>query len=225
MKRAEVDLAMEWAAAEGWNPGRYDGEWQGFGIQIWQAAMEYLGTRNLGLDGVIAQQENYKKSGFKLAYHHIRYEGIGGGILPSETVNLTEIPLTTLVAYDRQLFPAQRPNFLHCWIRQPESTALGIVRENQLVGYGVSRSCQIGYKIGPLFANDGEIAQTLFQALLAKTPDAPVFIDIPDRNTEALALVESYQMKPVFGTARMYTQEEPSLLLHRIFGVTTLELG
>src|SRR6187200_1551485 len=36
----------------------------GLGWQIWQAGMEHAESRVVGLDGVVAQQDNYKKSGF-----------------------------------------------------------------------------------------------------------------------------------------------------------------
>src|SRR5262245_18570462 len=48
---------------------------KGYGLRTWHEAMAYLGDRNIGLDGVIEQQENYKKSGFKLAYNNTRYAG------------------------------------------------------------------------------------------------------------------------------------------------------
>jgi hypothetical protein len=46
---------------------------QGYGIRTWRAGMAHLGTRNVGLDGVLAQQGNYERSGFAFAHHHIRY--------------------------------------------------------------------------------------------------------------------------------------------------------
>jgi GNAT superfamily N-acetyltransferase len=47
----------------------------GLGLRIWNAAMAHAGMRTVGLDGVVAQQENYRKSGFRLAYPNIRYGG------------------------------------------------------------------------------------------------------------------------------------------------------
>jgi len=40
---------------------------KGYGIRIWNEGIRHLPTQNIGLDGVVSQQENYKKSGFKLA--------------------------------------------------------------------------------------------------------------------------------------------------------------
>ncbi|MGA7486954.1 MAG: GNAT family N-acetyltransferase, partial [Xanthobacteraceae bacterium] len=38
---------------------------RGHGLRIWNAAIAHAGARVIGLDGVVAQQENYRKSGFK----------------------------------------------------------------------------------------------------------------------------------------------------------------
>src|SRR5690554_5744288 len=107
MDRADLDVAVSWAAKEGWNPGRADAECfyaadpsgffmgylgeepvasvyavkygksfgfvgfyivkeehrgKGFGWRIWQRAMESLAGRIVGLDGVVAQQDNYRKT-------------------------------------------------------------------------------------------------------------------------------------------------------------------
>jgi hypothetical protein len=40
--------------------------------RIWNAAITYSGPHVIGLDGVLAQQQNYTKSGFELAYANVR---------------------------------------------------------------------------------------------------------------------------------------------------------
>ena len=110
MRPEEISLAVDWAAAEGWNPGRadascfasvdaegfligeldgvpaatvscvnYDARFaflgfyivradlrgKGYGLRIWNAAIAHAGARVVGLDGVTAQQANYRKSGFQ----------------------------------------------------------------------------------------------------------------------------------------------------------------
>lgn len=139
--------------------------------------------------------------------------------------SLADLPFDALAAYDRQLFPAPRPAFLHAWIGQPGGTALGVVESGRLAGYGVLRPCRAGFKIGPLFADTAAVAQTLFRALAAHAPNARVFLDIPEPNAAARELVAAHTMTFIFETARMYANGEVSLPVEREFGVTTLELG
>nr|WP_240503678.1 GNAT family N-acetyltransferase [Pseudoalteromonas amylolytica] len=216
MTPSELDIAVEWAACEGWNPGLSDAQCYyradpngflmgylgdepiasisvvkynnsfgflgfyivkpeyrglGFGWQIWQAGLQYLNGCNIALDGVVAQQDNYKKSGFKLAYRNIRFAGTGGGTEPlaSNIVSLSDLPIATVLDYEQAFFPAKRENFLKCWVTQANSHALAIMNEGKIAGYGVIRPCRQGYKIGPLFANSKAEAEQLFQALRAKT--------------------------------------------------------
>jgi hypothetical protein len=273
MNREEVDIAIEWAAKEGWNPGLHDAacyftadpngfligflgdepiatisaikyghsfgflgfyivkpenRGKGYGLRIWKAGLKYLEGRNIGLDGVVAQQENYMKSGFKLAYRNVRYEGVGGGKPPenSENVELSALPFETIDSYDRLFFPANRSDFIKSWISQTDCQALGILQSGELTGYGVIRACRSGYKIGPLFADSPELAESLFVALKSRVkPSAPVFLDTPEVNQAAVELAERHDMEIVFETARMYTGERPDLPLNRVFGVTSFEVG
>ncbi|MEP7085438.1 MAG: GNAT family N-acetyltransferase, partial [Betaproteobacteria bacterium] len=112
---------------------------RGFGIQLWDAAMQRLAGGNIGLDGVVAQQANYRRSGFTLAYSNIRYERIGLLSAPSvpELVAAREVPLSTLLDYDRRHFPAPRAAFVQRWIAQPDSAAIAFVTAGEVRGYGV----------------------------------------------------------------------------------------
>src|SRR5262245_8476420 len=132
MRPDEISIAIDWAAAEGWNPGladaacfangdpegfligeldgaaaatiscvnygdsfaflgfyivRQDLRGRGYGLRIWNAAIRHAGRRVIGLDGVVAQQRNYTKSGFKLAYANVRYGGmVAAPCAPRETI-------------------------------------------------------------------------------------------------------------------------------------------
>ena len=89
-----------------------------------------------------------------------------------------------------------------------------------------SGECHQGYKIGPLFADDEDVADSLFRALCGHAPlGAPVFLDTPEPNSAALDLAKRHHMHPVFETVRMYTKEDPRLPMEGIFGVTSFELG
>jgi len=272
MTADELALAIDWAAAEGWNPGLADAacfraadpdgflvgllddrpvasisvvaygdafgflgfyivhpdfRGRGLGWRIWQAGMARLGTRTVGLDGVVAQQDNYAKSGFALAHRNVRYGGtVAVDTPPDGLVAVAEEDVERVVTYDRAFFPARREAFLRCWL-MPERRAalLASGADGAVAGYGVIRQCRDGYKIGPLFADAPEIAERLFLGLAAQAKGAPVFLDPPQPNAAAVAMAERFGMTPVFETARMYKGRALDLPLDRIYGITTFELG
>src|SRR4030088_3214652 len=181
MRPDEISIAVNWAAAEGWNPGfaddacfaaadaegffigelagapaatvscvnygasfaflgfyivREDLRGRGYGLRMWSAAIAHAGQRVIGLDGVLAQQQNYRRSGFELAYANVRYGGTvaapnapqAGGIA------LTEVPLAAVEAYDATVFPAPRTAFLRAWIGSPRAVGVGPVGAGGAVG-------------------------------------------------------------------------------------------
>jgi GNAT superfamily N-acetyltransferase len=272
MHTDEIAIAVDWAAAEGWNPGladaacfasvdpggfligeidgapaatiscvNYDARFaflgfyivrpdlrgRGYGFRIWNAAITHADSRIIGLDGVVAQQDNYKRSGFNFAYANIRYGGSPvaldaprAGIVP-----LADVPPATVVADDATVFPAARPAFLRGWIGAPGQVGRALIRDGRLVAWGVIRPCRKGSKIGPLVADDRAAAEAVLAALLADTSGGEIFLDVPSVNRDAVAVAQSLGLAPVFETARMYTGPIPPLRLDRVFGVTTFELG
>ena len=87
------------------------------------------------------------------------------------------------------------------------------------------RACRAGYKIGPLFADGPAEAEALLAGLTAELQAGPIFLDAPEVNPQAVRLAERAGMKPVFETARMYTQQPPAMPQDKLFGVTSFELG
>ena len=282
MTRSELDLAVDWAAAEGWNPGIEDANcyWEadpkgffmgflgskpiasislvkygvgfgflgfyivvpehrgkGYGLQLWEHAMASAPNRNIGLDGVVDQQDNYKKSGFSLAYRNIRFQGKAGisaaaspgkeGSRDSGTLlPLDQIPLKEIRAFDRPFFPDDRSAFIRQWICQPGAIGLAMTEKGKLSGCGLIRECRTGWKIGPLFAGTPAQAEQLFDALASLVPPgSDIFLDVPEPNGHGLELAKSRGMNPCFETARMYTGPFPELPLDRIFGITSFEVG
>jgi ribosomal protein S18 acetylase RimI-like enzyme len=201
---------------------------KGYGHALWKAALATASGRNVGLDGVVAQQDNYRRSGFALAYRNVRYRGVRGAPAPldARVVPLSSLPMADVVAYDRAFFPEERSAFLRAWVAQPHAKGLAAVRDGRIAGYGIVRQCRQGYKVGPLFADDAGLAEGLFQALSMFLPEGgQIFLDVPEPNRAAVALAERHGMSVVFETARMYTGPAPKLPLARLFGVTTFELG
>ena len=276
MRRHELDVLVDWAATEGWNPGKSDADifWatdpegfiaaesdgeligggsivsygrkfgfmgffimrpdfrgRGLGNKLWNWRLQKLITRldapaSIGMDGVFDMQSYYAKGGFVFAGRDLRFEGVGKLYEQSSSViPLDEIAFTEIDDYDQQHFPAPRTDFLQLWISQPGAYAKARIRNGKLTGYAVARPCRQGYKIGPLFADDKAAADELFRALSNELPGQAVFLDVPENNDDAVALAKKYQMKEVFGCAKMYYGARPKLPEHQIFAVTSFELG
>jgi GNAT superfamily N-acetyltransferase len=271
----EVRLILDWAAAEGWNPGlsdaeaflaadpegfllgRLDGEpaaaislvryderfaflgcyivrpelrGQGHGLAMWRAAIERAGDRAIGLDGVPAQQANYRRSGFELERRNLRYSGV----VPARWAPHSEprlvavdgVPAPALIAYDRSVFGTDRAAFVARWLTLPGHAAVAWHDEAAAVrGYGVVRPCRSGWKIGPLFADSDAIADALFIWLLVRINGDRVSFDVPETNAAAVGMAERAGLIVDFETARMFAGRPPGEDRPRVYGVTTFELG
>jgi len=206
---------------------RADLRGRGYGLRLWNSAIAHAGRRVIGLDGVVAQQPNYKKSGFALAYANVRYGGIlsAPAAPAAATMALRDVPLDLVTASDRTVFPASRADFLRAWIDAPGHIGRALLRDGRLAAWGVIRPCRKGHKIGPLVADDRAAAETVLAALLAAGGGGELFLDVPSSNDDAVALAQSLGLAPVFETARMYTGPIPPLQLEKVFGVTSFELG
>ncbi|SAL23425.1 N-acetyltransferase GCN5 [Caballeronia peredens] len=208
-------------------------EWRGkgFGMRLWNAGMAYLGARNIGLDGVLAQQPNYRKSGFVLAYRNVRYEGVASANDVSADgmtiADASNVSFERTLGYDTHLFACPRAAFLRTWLSLPRENGRACVALDGDVVRGLAaiRRCGTGHKIGPLFADDLPTARALYRALVSGVPGERVFLDVPESNPAAVALAVEHDMQSVFETARMYTRAAPDVPLARVFGVTSFELG
>jgi GNAT superfamily N-acetyltransferase len=200
---------------------------KGFGTALWRRAMQRLDGHNIGLDGVVGQQANYRKSGFNLAYRNMRYQGTDLRITSrKDLVPLRQLSWERLVNYDSRFFPVRRIQFLSTWVRMPDSHGGAVVRSGRVTGYGIIRRCRDGFKVGPLFADNEQIAGAILAGLSKHVPGGePIFLDVPEVNPAAVRLVERCGMTKVFETARMYTGALPEIDLEGMFGVTTFELG
>jgi len=199
----------------------------GAGWRLWTTAIPHVGDRNLGGDGVYEMQDKYmKNAGFHFAYRNIRWEGTAAGSSCDDLTDIADISFKEVLDYDSLHFPAKRETFLRKWLDMPDSTALAYTGRNGTVeGYGVIRKCLEGHKIGPLFADSQEIAETILEGLTSSVRGEKFYFDTPEINKEAVEMAKRRNMNEVFGTARIYTGEIPDLPAERIFGVTTFELG
>lgn len=214
---------------------------KGIGLTVWNAGMSYLAGMNVGLDGVIEQQANYRRSGFELAYRNIRYQGkfenadvnADNHADNSSTENgeyqcrsITPTDWSTLRDLDQFIHGINRRAFIDHWLQDTDfRKSLVCVRGNDVVGVGTIRQCVDGLKVGPLMAETTAAAKTLLTTLTTLFEQSDIVLDVPEPNTSAMALAERIGLKPVFETARMYRGQTPDYQLDKLYGVSTFELG
>ena len=207
-------------------------EWRGhgYGLQLWQHALAHAGDRVVGLDGVVDQLDNYRASGFELAYRNIRFGGVPGAVQATcaDGVELRAVESSNaqLEALDRRVFPAPRGGFWKNWLQAQGHVSVQAQQGDKLIGFGTIRPCREGFKIGPLVVGSRQVAEMIVGHLLQNlNPQDQVFLDVPEPNGAAVAMAESFGLVPVFETARMYRGAAPELDLGHVFGVTSFELG
>ena len=278
MTRDELDVLVEWAALEGWNPGLHDADafWaadpagfvaaeldgevvgggsivthgprygfmgffivrpefrgQGLGRELWFTRRNRLLDRlepgaAIEMDGVFAMEAFYATGGFVTQHRDLRFAGVAvasDGGATTGVVDVADVPFAAIEAYDRGHFAGERAAFLRRWLAPPGGHALAVIEEERCRGYTVLRPARAGYRFGPLFADDPDVAEALYVAATARVPGEEVFLAVPERNVAAMALVERHGLHEVFGCARMTLGPPPTLPWDEIFGVTCYELG
>lgn len=209
----EWATVIEWAAAEGWNPGledrtaffaqdpkgfflgrlagepasavsvvnygndfaflgcylvRPDLRGAGFGLATWKAGLAHAGARVVGLDGVPDQQDNYRRSGFELAYRSARFTGVPRLPPPDASVRaMATGDFAEVRAFDSACLPADRPGFLDAWFGTPGHRTLVRIVDGSLTGYGTIRPARDSHRVYSLFADTEADARQLLAGLAA----------------------------------------------------------
>lgn len=266
----ELDLVLDWAAEEGWNPGVDDASaffaadpegffvavdaddtplaaisvvnhsaafaflglylvrpahrGRGIGLQLWQHALRHAGQRTVGLDGVEAQQQNYIASGFAHAGGTTRLSGRIHGLTDPDIRAAGPDDIPDLVAREAAASGVAKPAYLSAWFGNTANRTTLVSESTQGIdGLCTVRTCSAGVKIGPLIAESDGTAERLIGHAATLTEDT-VTLDVPETARTLGGLCQSLGLTPGFKTARMY-RGPFSARPHRIFAVTSLELG
>lgn len=206
---------------------------RGFGLAMFNRAMEHLRNHVIGLDAVPQQVANYTKRGFVPAHYQLHFEG--APCFSDEDIQhldglvaegLSDRLMPSLLEFDRKHFPGPRESFLRAWVRNQGHVVKVVVRNETILGYGVVRPCHRDAKVGPLFATSSEVAWILWKSLAsALPPQTNLCVDIPAPNVSAVELVQRLGLTKKFDLVRMYKGSPPQLPLESIFAISTLELG
>lgn len=146
-----------------------------------------------------------------------------------------EAMLDALVNYDASVFGTKRFDFLYKFINKPE-TITAIYTDGEVIkGYGIISSRlpakaepHNSYRIGPLYANDLDIARSLLQQLVESInlkSQESVFLETPGNNPASEKMLTMFEFQKIASMDKMYKGTEPKFDTKKMFCYTSLATG
>lgn len=160
---------------------------KGWGGKLFQAGMDYFASHNtkiVGLDAVQEQVETYGRRGFieKGRIRLMMREGLGvqaleGGLGRTadgeELVPLDHLPSSVVTQSDFENTGLQRQKLWskEAMFSRPDTFGFALVKEgtkDELEGWILVRSCQHGFRFGPLYATSPARASLLLRTAMKR---------------------------------------------------------
>ncbi len=215
---------------------------KGYGISLWKHVLNELSDLEcIGLEAAPDRLGDYSKWGFEPSSTTTRWlistDGQSSTIFNNPILNVdglmllydSEITEEVIQEYDANKESTPRPHFLSDWLFNHSGLVLSIIdKKGKCVGFGRIRRCLLkrglGWRIGPLIADNVFYAEVLLRSLLLRHP-GEVLIDSPGLNPLAEKLMNTIGFKPISHTVRMYKGIQPKICMTDIYGLACLELG
>jgi GNAT acetyltransferase-like protein len=182
---------------------------RGVGTELLQRAIEHLdhtGVSTLKLDATPLGKPLYEKLGFVREYEIERWN-LRRKVEEKRAVS-TEIPLaahlTEILAYDRQIFGADRSNLLRSLGERGPALTLAVVRGTQVQGYAFGRRGLFADHLGPWMARDRDIAKTMLTDFLTRSSRNAVIVDALQPNKVAGEILRDNGFTIARPLTRMY---------------------
>ncbi|WP_133405510.1 GNAT family N-acetyltransferase [Parashewanella tropica] len=206
---------------------------KGFGLAIvnhLHDKLKNLGVSLIGVDGVVAQCDNYAKKGLIDAYLHRQfYYQVQGNETVEESVSLSCPDIAILAAFESKFVPEPRLPFWQTWAVNDPSKKFACIHDSyrELSGFACLRKAVNGYRVGPIYAESVDEAKELLHGLAVQVPaESILYIDIPEGNPAGFHFIQQAELtENQFDCMRMYLGKPPQLEVKGIFGVCTLEMG
>ena len=171
---------------------------RGIGMHLLVRAIDRLhqaGVSVIGLDATPAGQNLYRKAGFNEIWKLARWESTGSGSRDQAvdrfeyTIEPSDWP--AIIRLDEQAVGMSRLALLSSLARRSDCVlqkdAPGRVR-----GFAMLRKGANAYQLGPMAADDDLVAVSLLNQLWSAYGDLPWYWDIPQSNSQAIALAQAH---------------------------------
>eukprot|EP00347_Sterkiella_histriomuscorum_P019002 403343345 len=186
---------------------------KGYCSEIFEYCRDTLGHRQIGGDGVMYMMEAFRRWGFT-DYHFINtFQYV---VQPKLLINVQNIKdvqseedVNKLLKYDKEVFGFDRSKVLKLMLKSQSDVEFKIAFDKDLignesvVGYGLIRkTLDQDWFVGPLIANNEDIARDLFQALVQDKQNQQIHLISEEISTKTAKLVEKFNMKQIMEPKR-----------------------
>jgi GNAT superfamily N-acetyltransferase len=176
------------------------------------------------LDATPAGRAVYLGLGFRDLAGVGRWRGRGGGLkpsLPADVVRMTDDLAENGIRAEAEAFGADRRSLLTNFRSRPGTIALAT---EDGTAWLWSRAGRTAMQIGPIVADRPEDAHGLCAAALDQV-DGPVLLDVPDRETDIIALLRARGFVHERSLTRMALADAPPTLGQSMRVIAGPELG
>jgi predicted N-acetyltransferase YhbS len=186
---------------------------RGIGRRMLDHAHEYLhvrGVDTVALDATPAGIPLYERLGYRARHGLERWRGVVAdgpepaidaarvGVRP-----MTHADLAAVAAYDARAFGTDRAHVLRALFEGHPDDCVIAARNDDVVGYALSRPGARARHLGPLVADDAGVAARLAWAALRHARGAEALMDVVAANAAAVALAGRLGLAPVRPFTRM----------------------
>jgi GNAT superfamily N-acetyltransferase len=279
MSRDELDVVLDWADAEGWNPGLSDADvfWRIDRAGLWAIDVDGIlvgsgatiahGTDHVVI-GLVHVRPEHRRQGIATRTFPWLVDGALSRMPPGTTVSLdvpdhlhdlaerfgfhpvrriarmvgraietrrgahsgelralASVPVDAVVDYDAAHVGALRRDLLETWIHPVGGFSLGVYEGQRLRGMAVMRPARRGYRIGPLFADDPDIAEELMGALSRMVLGHTISLDVPTDNPQALALAARHGLAETSSVVHLELGDVRPAPEGSVYAITSIEIG
>ncbi|XP_064643062.1 holothin acyltransferase-like [Lineus longissimus] len=155
---------------------------RGIGHALWEERLKHVGDRNFMIFSAPNRIEANKRLGFTAEI--CRFQMMSGKVNKAKYLSRTENDYNVIVPYEEGHFDGvlaydnlihyinPRDRFLRLWFAHKNKSRVAVaMAADQVVGYGCIYPTYEGYRIGPLYADSGDIAAGLLRELLDTIPE------------------------------------------------------
>lgn len=206
----------------------------GIGKQMFREVMKLMGDRNVGMNSLSNRITFYTQFGWTIKSYTFHYNQ--GPVNPEfiaevpegdfEVVSARDIKFDDVIAYDSEIHTVPRPIYISKWAKHQLANTYVALKSGRVVGYGVVRPSDEGYKMYPLYADDPKIAKALFCRLALHIPAGQILnFTQPVENDQANAFVVGNKLTSRFSMTRLYNKWNIPVDIKRVYSISTTEYG